>query len=161
MTSVNPGHSVMLNPEELDDLPELPSGLASDLKNRYGPVPDIPEAIDRAILANSQRHLLQTFPVIAKSKWRWRIAVIGSSMAAACMVFLAFKSQEPQQPANVAHDRGSDRDLDGNGRVDILDAFAIAREIQSGRNQPAFDINGDGRLTQADVTEIAQRAVTL
>ena len=24
-----------------------------------------------------------------------------------------------------------------------------------------FDINGDGRLTQADVNEIAQRAVTL
>ena len=63
--------------------------------------------------------------------------------------------QEPQQPANVA------RDLDGNARVDILDAFAIAREIQNGRNQPGFDINGDGRLTQADVNEIAQRAVTL
>ena len=63
--------------------------------------------------------------------------------------------QEPQQPASVA------RDLDGNGRVDILDAFAIAREIQNGRNQPRFDINGDGRLTQADVNEIAQRAVTL
>ena len=53
------------------------------------------------------------------------------------------------------------RDLDGNGRVDILDAFAVAREIRSGRNQSEFDINGDGRLTQADVNEIAQRAVTL
>jgi len=151
----------MLNPEELDDLPELPSGLASELKSRYGPVPEIPEAIDRAILADARRHLHQTIPVRARSNWRWRLAVIGSSVAAACMLFLAFKSQEPQQPANVAHDRGSERDLDGNGRVDILDAFAVAREIQSGRSQPEFDINGDGRLTQADVNEIAQRAVTL
>ena len=151
----------MLNPAEQDDLPELPSGLASELKNRYGPVPEIPEATDRAILSDAQQHLLQAFPVRARSKWRWRIAVIGSSMAAACLLFLTFQSQEPQQPANVAHDRGSERDLDGNGQVDILDAFAIAREIQSGRNQPEFDINGDGRLTQADVNEIAQRAVTL
>lgn len=145
----------MLNPEELDDLPELPSGLASELKNRYGPVPEIPEAIDRAILADAQRHLFQTIPVRAKSNRRWRLAVIGSSVAAACMLLFALNRQEPQQPASVA------RDLDGNGRVDILDAFAIAREIQHGRNQPEFDINGDGRLTQADVNEIAQRAVTL
>jgi hypothetical protein len=71
------------------------------------------------------------------------------------MLLFALNRQEPQRPASVT------RDLDGNGRVDILDAFAIAREIQSGRNQPEFDINGDGRLTQADVNEIAQRAVTL
>ena len=151
----------MLNPEALEDLPELPSGLASELKSRYGPIPEIPEAIDRAILADAQRHLLQTFPVRARSKWRWRIAVIGSSMAAACMLLFALNRQEPQQPATLARDLGPERDLDGNGRVDILDAFAVAREIQSGRNQPEFDINGDGRLTQADVNEIAQRAVTL
>lgn len=83
------------------------------------------------------------------------MALLGSSVAVACMLLFALNRQEPQQPASVA------RDLDGNGRVDILDAFAIAREIQSGRNQPGFDINGDGRLTQADVNEIAQRAVTL
>ena len=76
-------------------------------------------------------------------------------MAAACMLLFALNRQEPQQPASVA------RDLDGNGRVDILDAFAVAREIRSGRNQSEFDINGDGRLTQADGNEIAQRAVTL
>lgn len=145
----------MLNPEELDDLPELPSRLASELKSRYGPIPEIPEAIDRAILADAQRHLLQTIPVRARSNWRWRLAVIGSSMAAACMLLFALNRQEPKHPTNVA------RDLDGNGRVDILDAFAVAREIRSGRNQSEFDINGDGRLTQADVNEIAQRAVTL
>ena len=145
----------MLNPEELDDLPELPSGLASELKSRHGPVPEIPEAIDRAILTDAQRHLHQTIPVRARANRRWRFAVIGSSVAAACMLLFALNRQEPQQPASVA------RDFDGNGRVDILDAFAIAREIQHGRNQPGFDINGDGRLTQADVNEIAQRAVTL
>jgi hypothetical protein len=76
-------------------------------------------------------------------------------MAAACMLLFALNRQEPKHPTSVA------RDLDGNGRVDILDAFAVAREIRSGRNQSEFDINGDGRLTQADVNEIAQRAVTL
>ena len=145
----------MLNPEELNDLPELPAGLASELKSRYGPIPEIPEAIDRAILVDAQRHLHQTIPVRIRANRRWRFAVVGSSVAAACMLLFAMNRQEPQQPASVA------RDLDGNGRVDILDAFAIAREIQNGRNQPRFDINGDGRLTQADVNEIAQRAVTL
>lgn len=145
----------MLNPEELDDLPELPSGLVSELKNRYGPVPGIPGVVDRAILADAQRHLSQAFPERLKANRKWQFAIVGSSVAAVCMLLFALNRQEPQQPASVA------RDLDGNRRVDILDAFAIAREIRSGRNQPKFDINSDGHVNQADVNTMAQRAVTL
>lgn len=151
----------MLNPEELDDLPELPSGLASELKSRYGPVPEIPGVIDRAILADAQRHLSQAFPERLKANRKWQFAIVSSSVAAVCMLLIALNRQEPQQPANVARDLGSERDLDGNGRVDILDAFAIARAIRGGRNQPKFDINSDGHVNQTDVNTMAQRAVTL
>ncbi len=53
-------------------------------------------------------------------------------------------------------------DIDRNGQVDILDAFALARRLQSpapsGGDQ-ALDINGDGLVDQRDVDAVAARAV--
>lgn len=53
-------------------------------------------------------------------------------------------------------------DLDDNGRIDILDAFALARSIQSGDDRPEVpDLNNDGQRDQRDVDLIAMTAVTL
>lgn len=53
------------------------------------------------------------------------------------------------------------RDIDGNTRIDILDALAIARAVQAGNAQANWDFNGDGAVTQADVDVVAHVAVTL
>ena len=52
-------------------------------------------------------------------------------------------------------------DLDHNGRVDILDAFHLARQLDADIAPAAGDINSDGRIDRADVEAIAMKAVTL
>ncbi|HWY75080.1 MAG TPA: dockerin type I repeat-containing protein [Verrucomicrobiae bacterium] len=53
-------------------------------------------------------------------------------------------------------------DLNHDGKVDILDAFQLARDIKSGNTIPArLDLNGDGRVDAADVALIARKAVSL
>lgn len=62
----------------------------------------------------------------------------------------------------------ADADLNGDGRVDILDALALARAIRAGTAIPALDdrlalvdLDSNGRLDQRDVDAIAMLAVSL
>ena len=79
--------------------------------------------------------------------------------AAACLVAGAWLSQTLVQRSapNVSVAR---EDVTGDGRVDILDAFALARQIQSDHAQQP-DLNSDGRVDQQDVEALAARAVKL
>ncbi len=53
-------------------------------------------------------------------------------------------------------------DLNRDGQVDILDAFALAREIKTGGHpSPQSDINGDGVIDDRDVSALAAKAVSL
>jgi len=53
-------------------------------------------------------------------------------------------------------------DLNADGQVDMLDAFALARELQQGRTpRPQLDLNGDGVVDERDVEVLAARAVSL
>ena len=53
-------------------------------------------------------------------------------------------------------------DLNGDGQVDMLDAFALARELQQGQTpRPQLDLNGDGVVDERDVQVLANRAVSL
>jgi hypothetical protein len=51
-------------------------------------------------------------------------------------------------------------DVDHDGKVDILDAFVVAKLIEArGQLDRTYDINGDGRIDGADVDRIAMAAV--
>ena len=53
-------------------------------------------------------------------------------------------------------------DFDGNGRVDILDAFALARLVEtSAAVADDWDLTGDGAVDGQDVDVIAFAAVSL
>lgn len=53
-------------------------------------------------------------------------------------------------------------DLNGDGVVDMLDAFALAREIQlNPASHPQLDLNRDGVVDERDVNALAARAVSL
>ena len=54
-----------------------------------------------------------------------------------------------------------DGDLDDNGSVDILDAYALAKRIDAGDSAKAYDFNGDHQIDQQDIDWIAKQAVTL
>jgi hypothetical protein len=53
-------------------------------------------------------------------------------------------------------------DLNRDGRVDILDAFALSRQLRDGKaSSTGLDLNGDGVVDERDAEVIAARAVRL
>jgi hypothetical protein len=53
-------------------------------------------------------------------------------------------------------------DLNGDGKVDILDAFMLAKKLQGApSSDPRLDINGDGVIDRRDIETIAAHAVSL
>lgn len=150
----------------------LPDSVRAALKNRYGPVPSVPSEIDKAILADARRHFEQHGPATLRparrrrvSAWQW--TVIASTVAAACVVLVALRTPDPNQASNVAARSDAATvfdelrgDVDLNGRVDILDAFAMARQFRDG-DPVARDFNLDGRFDELDIDLVAREAVKL
>lgn len=69
-------------------------------------------------------------------------------------------SQQSQIPMR------SGKDVDGNGRVNILDAFALARTVEGDQTNVRFELaeldqNGDGVVNSDDVNSIAMSVVML
>jgi hypothetical protein len=53
-------------------------------------------------------------------------------------------------------------DLNSDGKVDILDAFMLAKKLQRApASDSRFDVNGDGVIDRRDVETIAAHAVSL
>ncbi len=62
----------------------------------------------------------------------------------------------------VVVNEGPREDVNGDGAVDILDAFLVAERLQAGPRAPLkWDMNSDGRVDQADVDWLAAKAVSL
>jgi len=144
--------------------PTLPQGLIDDLAQLYGPGPAVPEELDQAIVALSRQRL-------ASRRRAWivlrRVAVTAVSAAAmVALVIGTWRLQEPRrgvsQSPTVARQPAGRGDLDRSGRVDILDAFSLARHLESReRVSPEWDVNRDGVVDQRDVDAVAMSAVSL
>lgn len=137
-------------------LGEVSDKLSEDLKALFGSGSGVPGEVDRAVLDAARRKLVK--PRRRRFvKWgSW----IGTAAAIVLLVFMVNgpwdKGQGIQESANVAGD------IDGNGRVDVLDAFKLAKSVESpGAADARWDVNGDGTVDSADVDEIAYFAVRL
>ena len=119
----------------------------------------------QVFLAEARRH----FAGARRRRRRLTLAACASAVAALLLVYVGL-------PWNFLHgpeedrspDAGSARlvgDLDRNQRIDILDAFALARALEgSGLTGPSLasaDLSGDGRVDRADVLALARAAVSL
>jgi hypothetical protein len=95
-----------------------------------------------------------------------------AAVAAAVVVAVKLPFREPAGPGVLAQSREAvtppaavadarPGDVNRSGTVDILDAFALAKKIESAQNRgPGWeDVNGDGVLNKADVDRIAHMAV--
>jgi hypothetical protein len=137
----------------------LPDALVGDLRRLYEPTTPVDRERDRQILAAAGQILAETSP----SKRRiptWASLAAAAAVAAMIGVNLFLPSSpssiDPILTATTQHP-----DLDGNGTIDILDAFALAREVEAGHNLEHLDMNHDGQVDQADIDRIAQQAVAL
>jgi hypothetical protein len=74
-------------------------------------------------------------------------------------ILLFFVRPGPPPARDSAFARG---DLNHDGHVDIVDAFALARQLkQGGTRNLQLDLNGDGVVDERDVAALAARAVKL
>lgn len=142
--------------------PELPPRLLADLSRLYRLDVPVPPALDEAILRAGRAG------VARRLRFRRLLRLGGAGAAAAALLLLAvgiFRARQegsapvavqapPASPSRVAED------IDGSGRVDILDAFVVAKALDLGKTtQPAWDLDGDGAVDRQDVQRIASAAV--
>lgn len=126
-----------------DELDNLPPKLKADLSRAVDRPVEIPAALDASILLAGRRHA---------GRRRWFRRGFEAAAVAAVLVITVWGGNLLMTPSS----KPVAMDVDHNGRVDILDAYAMARKLPSGQ-----DVNGDGKVDQADVDAIAKAAVDL
>jgi hypothetical protein len=157
-------------PSQPDD--DLPDGLARELRATYGRTPAVPASVDVAVL----REARAGFARRRRFRLAARVAAAGGAAAAAAAVLaLGLPGLlKPGGPPDVANTQPATNathllmvasppaaeDVDRDGKVDILDAFVVARLIEARETADrAYDVNGDGAVDRADVDRIALAAV--
>ncbi len=129
---------------------QAPQGLIDDVRALYGTRVAVPLQVDEAILARAQRRFARRRMVARAVRW----GVAGVAAAAVLLAVILWPGLR-WVPAG----RG---DIDGNGRVDILDAFTLARNIEAPDGvKKEWDLNGDGVVDRTDVDTVALAAVSL
>ena len=144
--------------EQDDHFDDMPRKLAEDLRGLFAREVRVPGEVERAILDSGRRRIGHRRRVVVIKRLA---ATVAAAAAVAAVYFLVVRNPEPiwkGEPvvASLA------ADVDGNGRVDILDAFLLARRIEAREALgEELDLNGDGVVDEKDVDAIAQRAVKL
>jgi len=155
---------------------DAPARLVDDLRLVSRSHVRVPDDVDEQVLAAARREIPARRN---RSRWRsWQPVVAGLGLAAALGIGAWFgglfpsAAPAPLFPGPMASSEDAavpraplDGDLDANGKIDILDAFALARRIEAGDTRAADDVtgdlNGDGRVGTADVDLLALWAVLL
>ncbi|MBN2181298.1 MAG: hypothetical protein JW715_05240 [Sedimentisphaerales bacterium] len=140
--------------------PKISAELKKDLAEMFEPPQSVPMEVDMAILDNAGRKLV-------RRQWRHNIIRrIGIIAATAAVVIFAFSldlsrmSKKSTEDSYFAETQSAD--IDRSGRVDILDAFKLAKRLESAEQiDSSFDMNGDGLVNRGDVDFIAKTAVHL
>ncbi len=153
------------NPAE----PEAPDKLVDDLAALYEAETEVPPEVDRAILAAARERIRSLRP--AERRWprlvlRWVPAGAAAAVAAILVLLFLVPALQParEQGRYAAAPKHAlvREDIDESGEVDILDAFVLARRIESNNELPTdWDMNGDGAVDRADVDRVALAAVNL
>ena len=141
----------------------IPSKLSADLNALFEPQVGVPPEMDRAVLDRAHKHFA---PLQSSKGKRWRIHWAWRIAAAAAVIIFAFSLDLTKQPGlktgSLTLSKAQAVDIDRNGRVDILDAFKLAKNIESaGNTETKWDFNGDGLIDRSDVDTVALAAVRL
>ena len=144
------------NDERADESLQAPPRLVSALRRLPREEVFVPRTIDEAILRESKRHLEK--PDRSAFSWRrWLPRFAAVALVMTLVAYLVVRHEIVNRPPAFARE-----DLNHDGRVDILDAFALARQLKSGQAKSLNeDINGDGVVDRRDVETIASHAVRL
>ena len=135
---------------------QAPQKLVAALKELPARRVFVPPTVDEAVLRAARRQLAPRL----RPGFGWlRFRFAWPAIAAACLALIGiiYFFSKTGSDAELARE-----DLNHDGRVDILDAFQLARELRSGEKAPAGrDVNGDGVVDERDAALIAVHAVKL
>jgi len=144
--------------------------LSEDLHTFFKPYVSVPPEIDRAIMDRAHQHLVRRQSARdGRRLLRWAASI---AAAAAVIIFVfSLNLRQKSVPTTTSPFTAEAQvvDIDGNGRVDILDAFRLARYVESADRaeqslslqRQGWDINGDGLINRDDVDLVAFAAVRL
>jgi len=148
-----------------EDEPKIPDRLKKDLQALYGSTVDIPFSADEAILEAARRRLKPRPAYIGRLRWAGAVAAAAVlTMAVALLLYEGYGRTRSTAKVvrKVSTDTPGGKDFNADGRIDILDAFTLARHIENTESRSrAGDINSDGVVDRSDVDLIAMAAVSL
>ena len=135
-------------PMKEDESPQeaVNTELMTDLRRLYGRDVPVPPAVDEAILGAARAR-------IVRRRRAWivlRRVSIAATAAAAAVGLAVWIGQSGRRAARMSESMvaavtaAGPKDIDRNGRVDILDAFMLARHLEKRGQKPFTDrIDGD------------------
>jgi hypothetical protein len=139
-----------MSTDDFNNIPKLFSNAKPDPN-------EISEIVDNTILGHIKeksreirraRKVVQLFP-------RWKQVAVAGMAALICLVSVShfFRSDISENSA---------LDIDGNGRINIIDAYLMDRRLTSGSAMPKnLDLNRDGYINNADLRIIVDTSVSL
>lgn len=133
---------------------QAPQELVEDLRALFGAEVAVPRAVDDAILALGRRYVARRRRHIRGV--RWAVGVAAAALLGLGLWPVARQAVWPR-PAVTARE-----DIDRDGRVDILDAFLLARRVDGKQAlDQDWDLDGNGVVDRSDVDKVAMAAVRL
>jgi hypothetical protein len=146
------------NNEPDEKVLEAPPRLVSALKQSRKPGIFIPPTVDGAILHAARKQLSRQ----TERRFKWPFLVRWGIAFAAVVSLLVITPVVVRNKRTISMAGTVPGDVNHDGQVDILDAFALARQLKAGAPaNPQLDINGDGVVDERDVATLAARAVSL
>ena len=155
---------------------KVSSKFTADLNALFKPKLSVPPEADQAVIDRVNKHFVRRESATGsrrRFRWigLWRIAAAAAVIIFAFSLDLTKKPKPRPEPITYRFTFAGAQviDIDRNGRVDILDAFKLARLVESSDYTKAnlslrkqgWDINGDGLVDRNDVDLVAFASVRL
>ena len=140
-----------MQPDHDDDL-QAPARLVAALKDSCKERIFVPAEVDAAVIGRAREHLDKARSARARLLWQWAAALLLLGILAVALTSLLSSRSHA-----VARN-----DFDGDGKVDVLDALALARSLEAqGQLSTKWDLNGDGVVNRQDADAILVDVVAL
>lgn len=131
-----------------------PDVLRNDLREAIAPRRLLSSGVRERVLAQAAARSSQPRSTPRARPWarrRWAVATVAAAAAVLLMV-----SPTLRQSQRLLGD------VDGDGAVDVRDAYLLARAVDSNQEiDPRADLDGDGLVDRRDVVRLMKRIVRL